>query len=100
MFKASFFAVTLALFAPIAQAQPNPDTIVVLDVSNSMWGQIGGVSKIEIAREVIANLVGDIDPNARFGLVAYGHREKANCQDIELVLPMAPAKRRRVFCRR
>ncbi|MBL1437339.1 MAG: VWA domain-containing protein [Rhodobacteraceae bacterium] len=93
MFKNTFFAATLALFAPFslpAQAQPSPDTIVVLDVSNSMWGQIGGVSKIEIAREVIANLVGDIDPNARFGLVAYGHREKASCQDIELVLPVGP----------
>ncbi|HIP24774.1 MAG TPA: VWA domain-containing protein, partial [Rhodobacteraceae bacterium] len=90
MFKATLLAATLALAAPLAQAQPSPDTIVVLDVSNSMWGQIGGVSKIEIAREVIADLVGDIDPNARFGLVAYGHREKANCQDIELVLPVGP----------
>jgi len=93
MFKKTFLAATIALSAPFtlpAQAQSNPDTIVVLDVSNSMWGQIGGVSKIEIAREVIANLVGEIDPNARFGLVAYGHREKANCQDIELVLPVGP----------
>ncbi len=90
MLKNTFFAAALALFALPAQAQPSPDTIVVLDVSNSMWGQIGGVSKIEIAREVIADLVGDIDPNARFGLVAYGHREKANCQDIELVLPVGP----------
>ncbi len=93
MFGKKIFAATLALATPFAlpvQAQQSPDTIVVLDVSNSMWGQIGGVSKIEIAREVIADLVGDIDPNARFGLVAYGHREKSNCQDIELVLPVGP----------
>lgn len=93
MFKNTLFAATFAFLTPamlLAQSQPSPDTIVVLDVSNSMWGQIGGVSKIEIAREVIADLVGDIDPNARFGLVAYGHREKASCQDIELVLPVGP----------
>ncbi len=91
MFKAAFLTTLLSLFAPFSlHAQTSPDTIVVLDVSNSMWGQIDGVSKIEIAREVIANLVGDIDPNTNFGLVAYGHREKANCQDIELVLPVAP----------
>ncbi len=93
MFKSTLFTAALAFSTPallLAQTAPNPDTIVVLDVSNSMWGQIDGVSKIEIAREVIADLVGDIDPNARFGLVAYGHREKASCQDIELVLPVGP----------
>ena len=93
MFKSTLFTAALALSTPamlLAQTAPGPDTIVVLDVSNSMWGQIDGVSKIEIAREVIADLLGDIDPSARFGLVAYGHREKASCQDIELVLPVGP----------
>ncbi len=50
----------------IAQEAPYPDTIIVLDVSNSMWGQIGGVAKILIARDVISDLVTglevDIDP--------------------------------------
>ncbi len=93
MLKARFFATAISLISPFAlqaQAQPIPDTIVVLDVSNSMWGQIGGVSKIEIARKVISDLVGDIDPSTQIGLMAYGHREKGNCQDIELVLPVAP----------
>ena len=93
MLKPLFLSAAFLIAAPIpasAQAQNNPDTIVVLDVSNSMWGQIGGVSKIEIARGVISDLVGDISPDARFGLVAYGHRRKADCADIELVLPVAP----------
>ena len=72
-----------------ARAQA-PDTIVVLDVSNSMWGQIDGVSKIEIARDVIGDLVTELPASTRIGLVAYGHREKANCADIETVLPVAP----------
>ena len=93
MLKPHLFAAAIALATPailLAQTAPSPDTIVVLDVSNSMWGQIDGTSKIEIAREVIADLVGDIAPDARFGLVAYGHREKGSCQDIELVLPVGP----------
>ena len=93
MLKSLFLSVAFLASAPLsslAQAQTSPDTIVVLDVSNSMWGQIGGVSKIEIARQVISDLVGDISPDARFGLVAYGHRRKADCADIELVLPVAP----------
>lgn len=74
----------------IAQSFEAPDTVVVLDVSNSMWGQVEGVSKIEIAREVIGDLVTDLPADTRIGLVAYGHRYKSDCSDIETVLPVAP----------
>ena len=83
----AFSALPAQAQTPGAQA---PDTIVVLDVSNSMWGQIDGVSKIEIAREVIGDLVTELPQSSRIGLVAYGHREKASCTDIETVLPVGP----------
>jgi len=84
----ALFILAFGLALP-ARAQ-SPDTIVVLDVSNSMWGQIDGVSKIEIARAVIGDLVADLPASTRIGLVAYGHRERANCADIETVLPVGP----------
>lgn len=71
-----------------AQEMPYPDTIIVLDVSNSMWGQIDGTAKILIAREVIGDLVTDLQEDIDFGLVAYGHRAKADCGDIETVVPV------------
>jgi len=71
-----------------AQEMPYPDTIIVLDVSNSMWGQIDGVAKILIAREVIGDLVTDLQEDIDFGLVAYGHRAKADCGDIQTVVPV------------
>ncbi len=71
-----------------AQEMPYPDTIIVLDVSNSMWGQIDGIAKILIAREVIGDLVTDLEEDIDFGLVAYGHRAKADCGDIETVVPV------------
>ena len=71
-----------------AQEMPYPDTIIVLDVSNSMWGQIDGVAKILIARDVIGDLVTDLQEDIDFGLVAYGHRAKADCGDIETVVPV------------
>ena len=43
---------------------------LVMDVSNSMWGQIGGRSKIDIAREAIAQLLTGWDAGADLGLVA------------------------------
>ncbi|NOR61852.1 MAG: VWA domain-containing protein [Rhodobacteraceae bacterium] len=71
-----------------AQELPYPDTIIVLDVSNSMWGQIDGIAKILIAREVIGDLVTDLEEDIDFGLIAYGHRAKADCGDIETVVPV------------
>ena len=90
MFKQIALATSVYLATSTALFAQAPDTIVVLDVSNSMWGQIDGVSKIEIARGVISDLLADIDTNARFGLMAYGHRRQSDCGDIELVLPLAP----------
>ena len=43
-----------------AGARADGDAILVLDASGSMWGQIDGKAKIEIAREVIGDLLDDI----------------------------------------
>jgi len=64
-------------------------TILVLDASGSMWGQIKGKAKIAIAREVIAKLVKDLNPEMELGLSAYGHRRKGDCGDIEQLIPVS-----------
>ena len=61
--------------------------MLVLDVSNSMWAQIEGRSKMEITREVIGDLVRDWPASQPMGLVAYGHRSK-RCDDIETLIPV------------
>jgi Ca-activated chloride channel family protein len=63
--------------------------ILVLDASGSMWGKVKGRTKVEIARESIARLMKAWDPEIELGLIAYGHRRKGDCGDIELVLPVA-----------
>ncbi len=68
--------------------------IVILDASGSMWGQIGGKHKIEIAREVISDLMQSLDPNLELGLMAYGHRSKGDCEDIELLIPPGKVDRK------
>ena len=62
------------------------DVMVVFDGSNSMWGQIDGVSKIEIARDTMENLMGDWVEGTNLGLIAYGHRREGDCSDIETIL--------------
>ncbi|MFC6445385.1 vWA domain-containing protein [Shinella zoogloeoides] len=64
-------------------------TMIVLDASGSMWGQIDGRSKIEIARETLASVLKSVPTGTELGLMVYGHREKGSCSDIELAVPPA-----------
>ncbi|MGB3874499.1 MAG: VWA domain-containing protein [Shinella zoogloeoides] len=64
-------------------------TMIVLDASGSMWGQIGGRSKIEIARETLSSVLKSVPTGTELGLMVYGHREKGSCSDIELAVPPA-----------
>ncbi|WP_458793042.1 vWA domain-containing protein [Yoonia sp. MH D7] len=60
------------------------DVMVVFDMSGSMWGQVDGVAKVEIARNAFDGLLEDWQANnTQAGLIAYGHRERGNCADIE-----------------
>lgn len=79
------FAALFCLFPLFAAAQERPNTILVLDASGSMWGQIDGVNKIVIAREVIGDLLGTLPEELNLGLYAYGHRRKGDCSDIEML---------------
>ncbi len=93
----SVAAVFLAFAASVhpqvfAQQGSEPDpgkTIIVLDASGSMWGEVPGGVKIDIAKKVVTDLVKDLNPKMQLGLMAYGHRQKGDCTDIELLVPPA-----------
>lgn len=68
-------------------AKTNKQAILVLDASGSMWGKVDGRHKIEIARDVVESTVNKWDSDIEMGLMAYGHRRKGDCSDIELLLP-------------
>ena len=77
----------LLLSMPAAlSAQSSPNTILVLDGSGSMWGQIDGVNKIVIAREVVGTLLDDFPQDQNLGLKVYGHRTRGDFSDIETVV--------------
>ena len=59
--------------------------LLILDASGSMWGRVENRPKIDIAREVIGNLLPDPPSDVRIGLMCYGHRRKGDCSDIELI---------------
>lgn len=87
-----FTTLVAALLAPLvltAPVQAEGKSIIVLDASGSMWGQIDGRPKLEIAREALASVLAGLPPETELGLMAYGHREKGSCDDIELIVPPA-----------
>ena len=99
MHQLSSLVVAVALLVPAATAQAQSaaprvpqgpgQSMLVLDASGSMWGQIGGKAKIDIARDAVANMLGSWPASQQLGLMAYGHRSKGNCADIEML--KAPA---------
>jgi len=78
-------------------AEDNPRAVIIFDASGSMWGQINGVTKIEIARDAFKNVVREWNPNVELGLTVYGHRSKGDCNDIESVIPVGKVDKNRVI---
>ncbi len=66
------------------------DTLLILDGSGSMWGKIRDGHKIMIVREVIANSLRPLENKFNLGLMAYGHRRRGACNDIQTLTTPTP----------
>ena len=86
---ARWIAAVVAALLFSAPALAADRTIIVLDASGSMWGQIDGKPKLEIARQSLRTVLQSLPADRELGLMAYGHRQKGSCEDIELVVPPA-----------
>jgi hypothetical protein len=72
---------------------------IVLDASNSMWGQLDGKSKLSIAKEILQDTLDWLPDDLMVALRVYGHqhrRELRNCQDSKLLVPFEPGNRQRI----
>lgn len=77
----------LLLLQPPARAQEDSATILVFDGSGSMWAELEGRTRIEVAREVLSEYLAGRDMSRPLGVVAYGHRKRGDCSDIETLFP-------------
>lgn len=77
----------VALIAPVSAG----NLLFILDASGSMRGKVDGKPKIETAKTTLIKLIGDLPPDMKVGLMAYGHREKNSCKDVEVLLPVGHA---------
>lgn len=86
MLRTALLCLPLLCTAYARAAEPAQEqTLLVLDASGSMWGQLEGRSKIEIAREALGQMLTALPAQQQLGLVAYGHRQRGDCADIELL---------------
>jgi Ca-activated chloride channel family protein len=75
--------------APGPARAANADAILILDASGSMWGQVDGQTKISAARQAVDAILAKWKPDDRLGLIAYGHRARGDCKDIEMMVPVS-----------
>lgn len=85
--KQLIFLLSLLLGVLSLQAQEQSSPILfIYDASGSMWGQLEGKTKKKIAADVLSSTLSTLPTEQQVGLIAYGHREKGNCDDIEFVM--------------
>ncbi|MBW2605938.1 MAG: VWA domain-containing protein, partial [Deltaproteobacteria bacterium] len=80
-----------------AAAASSGNLMFILDASGSMWGQVQGKAKITIAKEVLTDLIGNLSDDAVVGLVAYGHRRKGDCKDVQELVPLSPIDKNKLI---
>lgn len=67
--------------------------LYVLDASGSMRGRVGSEVKMTAARRVLKESINKLPGATEVGLIAYGHRSESDCNDIELIAPLAAPDR-------
>ena len=86
-FVYSVAALVLCVLSFNVKAQSNI-LYFIFDASGSMWEQVDGKPRIEIAKETLSSLIDQTPADIRSGVTAYGHRRKFDCADIEEVAPL------------
>lgn len=78
---------------PAVESGGPPRVLYVLDASGSMRGKVGSEEKMAAARRVLKESIDKLPDASEAGLIAYGHRRESDCDDIELVAPLASIDR-------
>ena len=87
--SAVFACLFLVCLVSLSMAQPataNETAVLIIDSSNSMWGQIKRRNKVVIARNALAENFERHQDNLNLGIIAYGHRSRVSCRDIQTIV--------------
>lgn len=84
-------AIVLAAITFVGSAAADSNILFILDGSGSMFGKVGGQTKIVVAKQQLKKLMGELPPGAQVGLMTYGATSKSSCSDIQLLRPIGTA---------
>ena len=81
--------------------EPKSRILFIFDASNSMAGQWEGAIKIDIARDILLDMVDSLEqiPNVEMALRIYGHQSPVppqDCNDTKLEVPFSPGNAPRI----
>ncbi len=80
--------------AEAAQNGDRPEAMLIMDFSGSMWGAVNGAPKFEVLKDIIDRNFDEWSQSLNLGVLAYGHRRKGDCGDIELAFRPGEAQSR------
>ena len=80
--------------AATAQFADLPQAMLVMDFSSSMWGSVNGEAKFQVLNDIVDRNFDEWSQSLELGLLAYGHRRKGDCRDIELAFRPGEAQSR------
>lgn len=66
----------------------NNQVMIILDASKNMLKKVDQKEKISIVKDSLSKVINVLDANSQIGLMAYGHRNKWDCSDIEVLVPI------------
>jgi len=76
--------------ASAAAADPDDHLYIIYDSSGSMWGELSDKSrKYEAGRTAMSELLETDLADRSIAFRAYGHRQKGDCRDSELIVPFS-----------
>lgn len=81
------FIFLLLTFVFATETTPPLNLVIILDASGSMRERIDGKRKMDIARSALKTTIKRLPDDWEVGLIAYGHRAKSDCNDIETLVP-------------
>ena len=85
LFILSVLLIALPAFSQ-AESEGSSPIVFIYDASGSMWGELQGKTRMQIAAKVMSETVNALPENQQVGFVAYGHRKKGDCEDVEFMI--------------
>jgi hypothetical protein len=67
--------------------------LFILDCSGSMWGRVNDIPKIVLAKDALLSVVSEMPEDVDVGLMAYGHRRKGDCDDLEFIVDLGGSRK-------